>query len=119
LPGETIKHLQTQLLQYTKKNLEKVRRSGLDVSGPCSETCANANSLGRCIVDAPELQAELVALLTPHGQQQIAERFDSLEALVAGAAFPLAHDGKNQIFVKEIATEVNRLQEIRGATLRV
>jgi hypothetical protein len=119
LPEQTIKDLETQLLQYSEKNLEKVRRSALEVSGPCSETCSVAYSLGRCIVDAPELQAEVVALLTPHGQQQIADRSDSLEALVAGAALTLCHMGKDQMFVKEIAAEVNRVLEDRGWTLRL
>lgn len=119
LLGETIEDLKSQLLRYVQRNLEKVRRSEFAVSGPSSETRAVANSLGRCIVDAPELQTELAALLMPHAQQQIADRSDSLEALVAGAAFALCHQGKDQIFVKEIATEVNRLQEIRGTTLRV
>jgi hypothetical protein len=41
-PPETIKDLQTQLLQYSEKNLEKVRRSALEVSWPCSETCSVA-----------------------------------------------------------------------------
>jgi hypothetical protein len=119
LPAKKIKDLETQLLQYSEKNLEKVRQSALKVSGPCSETSSVASSLGRCIVDAPELQAELVSLLAPHGQQQIAERSDSLEALVASAALTLCHKGKNQIFVKEIAAEVNRVLEDRGETLRL
>jgi hypothetical protein len=86
--------------------------------GLSPEAHAMANALGSCLVDATHLQTELVALLRPHDQQQIADRSNSVEALVAGAAFTLCHQGKDRVFVKEIATEVNRLLKARGETLQ-
>jgi hypothetical protein len=91
-----------------------VRRLEFNATGLSSEAPAIANALGSCLVDEPELQAELVGLLAPLAQQQIADRADSLQAVVVGAALTLCHQGKNQVYVKEIATEVNRLQEARG-----
>jgi hypothetical protein len=73
-----------------------------------------ANALGRCIVDAPDLQAELVTLLTPYSQQQFAERVDDLGTLAVGAALSLCHQGKTQVLVGEIAAEVNRVLKGRG-----
>ena len=55
----------------------------------------------------------------PHELDSTADRVDSLEALVASAALEVCHQGKDQVFVKEIAAVVNRLYELRGETLRV
>jgi hypothetical protein len=118
LSTETMKPFRNQLLHYRERNLGKVRQLEFNALGLPLEAHAVANALGSCIVDAPELQAELVALLRPHAQQQTADRSDSLEALVVDAALTLCHQGKNQIYVREIAIEVNRLQEVRGETLR-
>ena len=65
---------------------------------------------------APEPQMQLVALLRPQAQQQIADRSDSDEALVVGAALALCHEDKGEVFVKDIAVEVNRLLTARGET---
>ena len=116
---QTIDNLRSHLLQYRKRNLEQVRRLEFNPRGLSLETHAMANALGSCIVDEPELHAELVALLTPHDQQQIADRADSIEALVAGAALTLCHQGKDQVLVKEIAAEVNRVLEARGETTQL
>ena len=64
-------------------------------------------------------RSELVALLRPQHQQQIADRSNSVEALVAGAALALCHQGKDEIYVKEIAAEVNRLLVARGETMQL
>lgn len=114
LSDEATEGFQNQLFMYRLMNLTKVCPLDSDASGLSREAYAIANALGSCIVDAPELQAQLVSLLTPHARQQIAERSDSLEALAINAALGLCHQGKDQMFVREIAAEVNRLQEARG-----
>ena len=88
---ETIDSLRNRLLKYRDRNLGKVRSLGFHPRGLSSETHAIANALGSCLVDAPELQSELVMLLRPQNQQQIADRSSSVEALVAGAALALCH----------------------------
>jgi hypothetical protein len=95
-----------------------VHNSDFDASSLPSDTRAVANALGACIVDAPDLQAELVSLLVPRAQQQLEDRSNSHEALAIEATLSLCHQGKLQIFVKEIADEVNRIQASRGETLR-
>jgi hypothetical protein len=117
LSNETIQDIQNQLLQYRMNNLPKLYRSWLNAPELSAETHAIAKALGSCMIDAPDLQAKLVSLLTPYAAQQIAERSDSLEALTVGATLRLSHKGKGQIFAREIAAEVNRMQEERGQTL--
>ena len=115
---ETIDSLRNRLLKYHNRNLGKVRSLGFHPRGLSPEAHTIANALGSCVVDAPQLQSELVALLRPQHQQQIADRSDSVEAFVAGAALALCHQGKDQIYVKEIAAEVNRLLVARGETVQ-
>ena len=63
-----------------------------------------------------QLQTQLVALLRPQAQQQIADRSDSDEALVVRATLAFCHQDKGEVFVKDIAVEVNRLLVARGET---
>jgi hypothetical protein len=109
---------QDRLVDYRLKNLVRVHNSDFDASILPSDTRAVANALGACIVDAPDLQAEIVSLLVPRAQQQLEDRSNSHEALAIEAALSLCHQGKPQIFVKEIADEVNRIQASRGEALR-
>ncbi len=122
-PGQLVQGridaLRNSLSEYRTANLEQVRCLEFNPSGLSAETHAIANALGSCIVDEPELQAELVALLRPQAGQQLADRSDSLEGLVVGAAIGLCHQGKDQIYAREIAAEANRLQDLRGENLRL
>lgn len=99
---------------YRVKNLLDVYGSDFKATGLPSEVTSIANALGGCIVESPDLQAELVSLLTPHSRQQVAERLDDLGTLAVGAALSLCHQGKDHVLVAEIAAEVNRIQKDRG-----
>jgi hypothetical protein len=116
---ETIDSLRNRLLKYRTRNLDKVHSLGFDPRGLSPEAHAIANALGSCVVDAPQLQSELVTFLKPQNQQQVADRSSSVEALVANAALTLCHQGKGEIYVKEIAAEVNRLLVARGETMQL
>jgi hypothetical protein len=117
LPG-TIASLRNRLLEYRDKNLAEVRSMEFNPHGLSPEAHAMANALGSCLIDAPLLQAELVEWFRPQDEQQTADRSDSVEALVAGTALTFCHQGKQQVFVKEIAAEVNLRLEARGETMR-
>lgn len=118
VPG-TIDVLRKRISAYRTRHLARVRSLEFNPCGLSREANVIANALGSCIVEAPELQTQLVALLKPQAQQQIADRSDSDEALVVGAALALCHQGKNEVFVKEIAVEANRLLESRGETRKL
>jgi hypothetical protein len=119
LSEKIIQDFQNQLLGYRIKSLPGAHMSDFYAEGLSSGVASIANALGRCIVDAPDLQAELVSLLTPYSQQQIAERVDDLATLAVGAALSLCHQGKIQILVGEIAAEVNRVLKGRGERLQL
>jgi hypothetical protein len=116
---EIIDAIRNRILEYRTRNLEKVRLLEFNPSGLSLEATAIANALGSCIVDAPQLHIQLVALLRPQAQQQIADRSDGDEALIVGAALVLSHQDKGEVFVKEISIEVNRLLVARGETRKL
>ena len=118
LSEKAIQDFQNQLLSYRIRGLPRVHTSTFRASGLSSEITSIANSVGRCIVDAPELQADLIELLTPFSDYQHAERIDELGALAIVAALALCHQGKEEVLVGEITAEVNRILKERGDRLR-
>jgi hypothetical protein len=109
---------QNQLLRYRTRNLPSAFTSQFNVSVLSPEANTIAAALGTSIVDAPELQAELVSLLTPFSDRQLAERLDELGTLAIVAALALCHAGKDRVLVGEISAEVNRILKERGERLR-
>ena len=115
---KTTGDFQNQLLSYRIKCLPHVHASDFRAEGLSSGVASIANALGRCIVDAPDLQTRLVSLLTPYSQQQMGERLDDLGTLAIGAALALCHQGKDRVLVGDIASEVNRVLKSRGDRLQ-
>jgi hypothetical protein len=109
--------VQNRLLSYRLKSLVKVYKSEFDACQLSSDTRAIANALGACIVDSTKLQSDLIILLTPVESQRQADRSTSLEAVTLEATLNLAHAGKAQVLVGEVANEVNRIVEARGERL--
>jgi hypothetical protein len=112
-----VQSLQNQLLRYRLRNLVRVYNSDFDAAGLPLEARTIANALGACIVDSPKLQSELILLLAPLADQQLADFSSSLEGITLEATLNLCHDGKTQILVGEIAAEVNRIAKARGERL--
>jgi hypothetical protein len=113
-----IDNLRSRLNIYRKTNLDRVRRLEFRPSGMSSETAAIANALGSCIVNEPDLQQILVALLKTEDRQHLSQKADTAEAVVVEAALALCRQDRQHVYVKEIAVEANRLLEVRGAGLR-
>lgn len=118
LPAE-IDGLRKRIVGYQTKHLDKVRSLDFNPRGLSPELTAIANALGSCIVGSSQLQTQLVALLKPQAQQQIADRCDSDEGLVVRAVLAFCHQDKGEVFAKNIAVEVNRLLEARGETRKM
>jgi hypothetical protein len=112
-----VQDLQNQLLRYRCKNLVRVYNSDFDASLLTSDTRAIANALGACIVDSPDLQSNLVSLLRPVESERQADLSTCLEAITLEATLNLAHAGKAQVLVNEVANEVNRIALARGERL--
>jgi hypothetical protein len=107
------------LKDYTDGNMERVLRAEFVPTGLSLESYDIASALGSCLVDADDLKAQLVALLRPKDQQHLDEKSASLEALIVSATLNCCPPEKDQVFVKEIAAELNRLLEAGGETQRL
>jgi len=57
-------------------------------------------------------------LLTPVESQRQVDRATGLEAVTLEATLSLAHQGKAQVYVGEIAAELNQIMHARGECLR-
>ena len=112
-----IQDLQNMLMKYRLKNLVRAYHSDFDAAGLTSDTRAVANALGAAIADAPELQSNLISLLTPVESQREADRSTGIEAVTVQAALNLCHAGKQELLAGEIAIEANRIQKARGERL--
>jgi hypothetical protein len=116
---QNIKNLPRHLKQYREKNLDHVRRLEFSPSGVSSETAVIAKALGSCLVDAPNLQEQLVDLLKAQHQQNLSQKSATAEAVVIEAALALSRHCKEHAYVREIADEVNRLLENRGEGMKM
>jgi hypothetical protein len=118
MPEEMAQKMQNRLLRYRSEHLPEVSKLETCAANLSPDFNAIASALCECIVDAPDLQNDLVSLLTPYSEQQLVERLDELGTLAVGAALALCHQGKNQILINEIATEVNRILKDRGEKIQ-
>ena len=113
-----VQELQNLLLGYRLKNLVRVYNSDFDASTLTSDIRAIANALGACIVDSPELQSQLISLLTPIESQRQTDRTTGIEAVTLEATLNLAHQATGMNLLGEIAAEANRLVQARGERAR-
>jgi hypothetical protein len=118
LTDSITRSFQNRLVSYRLKSMVKVHNSDFDAVALSSDTRAIANALGACIVDAPDLQTELLSLLAPRAELLSGDRAESLEALAVEATLSLCHQGKTQMLVREIADEANRIHRSRGEKLQ-
>ena len=114
-----MERLPVHLRQYRDENLSYVRRWTWVPSGLSSETAAVAAPIGRCIVNAPELQEKLLALLKTHDQQRQSEQSNTTEAVIVEAILTLSRNGREHAYAREIANAANRLLEARGESARL
>jgi hypothetical protein len=112
--------LQATLLGYRLKNFAKVRTSTFNAPELSSPACEIARLLGSCVVDNPELQIRIIALLQDHDAENRVERSLMPQAIVAEAGLFLCHEKKSDsAYVGEITTIANGILKARGETLEL
>jgi hypothetical protein len=114
-----IARIPVHLDQYRNKNFSFVRHWTWRPSGLSSETAVIGTALGRCIVDAPELQERLATLLQTRDQQHLSEMSNTTDAVVVEATRALSRDAREHAYCREIASKANDLFEARGETARM
>jgi hypothetical protein len=110
----TINNLQNRLLSYRLQNFAEVRSSQFDASEFCGSTREMARTLGRCIVDAADLQARLLDLLRPRDDAEKTEAASRLEAVVVEALVVLCHEKRPSVHVGQVAELANLILNRSG-----
>jgi hypothetical protein len=115
----TIAALQNTLLDYRIENFAKVRGSDFDIPEFSGSTRELARSLAACVVDAPELQEQLVALLQPHDEALRSERTPNIAGTLLEVLLMFCHERRKSAYVSEVADDANKLFARRKDILTV
>jgi hypothetical protein len=111
-------HFQPKLLDYRLKHALQVREADFDAKTLPIPLRMLARALGSCIVDAPELQADIVRLLESQGEDLRANRLLDPICVAIEAMFAHCHgeNGSTRVGVSEIATTATAIMADRGET---
>jgi hypothetical protein len=116
------KRVPRHLDQYRAKNLSHVHQWSWvpsRVSPVSPETTAIAEALGHGLVGSCALRLKLLRLLAIQDGQRLSELSNTTEALAIEALWAFIRRGQEQAYAWEIAAEINRLLEVRGAKARL
>jgi len=95
---------QGKMAAYRSQNIQRVRDSQFDLPRLASGTRVLARILGACIVDAPELQAGLEALLRDQEEQARASRWTDLRCVAIEAMLYYCHvEEEGKVYVGKAA----------------
>ncbi len=111
-------HFQSKLLDYRLKHFMQVRDSNFDATTLPTPLRMLARALGSCIVDAPELQADIVRLLEGQGEELRATRLLEPHCVAIEAMFLHCHgeNGPTRVGVSELANTVTGILADCGET---
>jgi hypothetical protein len=117
--AERIRTLQNQLLTYRLQNWSAVKESQFDVPEFAGATREYGRVLGRCIVDAPDLQARVATLLRSRNDAERTEDARELDAVVLEALLICCHERKQSVHVGEVATLANAILTRNGEAVEL
>jgi hypothetical protein len=111
-------NFQPKLLDYRLKHVAQVRDADFDAPTLPTPLRMLARALGSCVVDAPELQADIVRLLERQGEVVRANRLLDTNCVAIEAILAHCHgeDGPTRVGVSEIATKATAILADRGET---
>jgi hypothetical protein len=112
--------LQPKLLDYRLQNLPKVRASDFDIPNMDLDTGTVARCIGRCIVNAPELQHGVRTLLEDRDAELRSARWTDPTCTIVEVLLDKVHSPQpNGIFVGQVAETANALLKARGASIQL
>lgn len=115
----TINNLQNRLLMYRLQNFAQVRSSQFDAPEFSGSTREMARTLGRCIVDAADLQARLLDLLRPRDDAERTEGTGRLGAVVVEALVVACHEKRPSVHVGQVAELANAILSRSGESFQL
>jgi hypothetical protein len=119
---EIASKFQSKFLRFRLTNYNRVRNSDFDVPQFESSVRELARCLGACVAEDPELQKEIIPLLTERNEELQADLDCAkyLNAIVVDTMFSFCHQEREQsLYVREIASGVNAILRERGEMLEL
>lgn len=111
--------LQPKMLAYRLSNLPKVRASDFDLAELDLEGRTIGRSLGRSIVDDPDLQAGVRSLLEGHDEELRSARWTDPTCVIIEALLDQCHGPQpDKIYVGKVSKAAAVILQARGATAR-
>jgi hypothetical protein len=108
---------QPKFLDYHCRNLARISASDFDLPSSESELRILARLLGRCFPDAPEVQADVKALVENWESDFQASRWSDPICALIETVLDASHSPKaDAIFVAEIAERASTILKARGAS---
>jgi hypothetical protein len=112
--------LQPQLVAYRLRNLAKIRASDFDVPEADLEARTIGRSVGRCIVDAPEIQAGVPSLLEGRDEDLRTARWTDPTCVIIEALLDKCHVPQpTVVYVGEITEAATAIFRARGASTQL
>ncbi len=112
--------MQPKLLGYKLRNLPAVLQSNFDLPDLETESRVMARLLGRCIVDAPELQKGVGLLLRAREDTVQTTRWIDTTSVVIEALLAYCHKASpDRIHVGKIAEDAEAILKARGETTKL
>ena len=109
-----IQELQNQLFSYRLVHFGKVKASDFDVPEFSGSIRGLGRTLGACIVEAPDLQACLVAHLQAHDEAVRLDRVSQIHSILVEALLVCCHERRSAVHVSEIADLANDILSRQG-----
>jgi hypothetical protein len=117
---EIAKQFQDRLLAYRFRNRSKVLSSTFDAQRFTLGVRELAQAFGRCAPDDPELQQELVHVLSAQDTEIRSGRWTDLNTILLEVILAGCHEaGRQYLYVGDIAKDVQALLEDRGERRQV
>jgi hypothetical protein len=112
--------LQANLLAYHLRNLAKIRSSDFDLPEMDLEGRIIGRSLGRCVVDAPEIQAGVRSLLEGRDDDLRTARWTDPTCVIIEALLDKCHVPQPKgVYVGEITETATAILKARGAATQL
>jgi hypothetical protein len=106
---------QGKMQAYRFRNINRVRDSQFNVPGLASGSRILSQTLGACIVDAPEIQAGLEPLLQDQEEQARASRWTDLECVAIEAALYHSHvEMAGRTYIGKLTKTAHEILVFRG-----
>jgi hypothetical protein len=117
--AEAIQRVQNCMLAYRLENFSQVQHAHFDAPDLTGTSRELARIFGKCIVEDPKLQSQIVDLLRPRNEADRVQSAGRLEAIIVEALLVSCHERRTTVHVSELTDLANGILSREGETLQL